>query len=55
LVPGNPAVHPHCKELASHLNVFRYGAFETFALEDEPNELRSMMDQIAAEFGLDAA
>jgi hypothetical protein len=55
VVPGNPAVHPQCRELASHLNVFRYGPFETFALEDEPNELDAMMDQIALEFGLEAA
>jgi hypothetical protein len=55
VVAGNPAVHPRCRDLTSHFNVFRYGPFETFALEDEPNELEAMMDQIAAEFGLEAA
>ena len=55
VVAGNPAVHPRCRDLASHFNVFRYGPFETFALEDEPNELEAMMDQIAFEFGLEAA
>jgi hypothetical protein len=55
VVAGNPAVHPHCRDLASHFNVFRYGPFETFALEDEPNDLEAILDQIASEFGLEAA
>jgi hypothetical protein len=55
VVAGNPAVHPRCRDLASHFNVFRYGPFETFALDDEPNDLEAMMDQIALEFGLEAA
>lgn len=50
VVAGNPAVHPHCQELASHLNVFRYGSFETFALADDPDDFQMLVDQLAMEF-----
>lgn len=50
VVAGNPAVHPHCQELASHLNVFRYGSFETFALGNDPDDFQVLVDQLAMEF-----
>jgi hypothetical protein len=53
VVAGNPAVHPRCQELASHFDILRYGHFETFALEQEP-DLDGMMDRIVAECGLEA-
>lgn len=55
VVASNPARHPHAKELARHLGVFRFGAFDTFSLDEEPNEMEALVDQIALEFGLDAA
>jgi hypothetical protein len=50
VVAGNPAVHPHCQELASHLGVFRYGSFETFALGNDPDDFQILVDQLAMEF-----
>lgn len=50
VVAGNPNVHPHCQELASHLNVFRYGSFETFALGNDPDDFQVLVDQLAMEF-----
>jgi hypothetical protein len=50
VVAGNPAVHPHCQELSSHLNVFRYGSFETFALGNDPDDFQMLVDQLAMEF-----
>jgi hypothetical protein len=50
VVACNPAVHPHCRELASHLGVFRYGSFETFVLGDEPDDLQAAVDELARAF-----